>query len=185
MFQANVINVMPPGKKRRRRRRRSIRGVRDGVRDKICVHSPESSLSGEMSLATMFLVQSLLTSSPGPGPGLTCQALSDLNSLGLGGRILSAAVRSAVSLTNITDLHCGHHTGHHSGQHGGDHSGQHGGDHSGHHGTDHGGDHSGDHEIKCSQCGHTLGRGADIINLQSDHSVSTGHLTNSPSLSTV
>ena len=42
---ANVINVMPPGKKKRRRRS-----------DKICVKSSESSVSGEVSLAAMFLV---------------------------------------------------------------------------------------------------------------------------------
>merc|ERR1712108_119054 len=104
----------------------------------------------------MFLVQSLLTSSHS-----SCLALTDLDTLGLGGRILSLAVRSAASLADITDLRCAHQAGHRGEAHG----------------EAHDGDHGEDHEIKCSQCGHTLGRAADIINLQSEHSVSTGHLT--------
>ena len=138
------------------------------MRDQICVQSPESSLSGEMSLAAMFLVQSLLTSSH--SPGLSCRALSDLDSLGLGGRILSVAVRSAASLANITDLRCGHQAA--------DQAGHHDLHPDGHHREDHGGDHGGDHEIKCSQCGDTLGRAADIINLQSEHSVSLSQQLN-------
>ena len=124
------------------------------MRDQICVHSPESSLGGEVSLAAMFLLQSLLTSSQ--GSGLSGPALSQLDSLGLGGRILSVAVRGAASLANITVSHCG-------------------ADQGGDQGADQGGDQGGDHEVQCSQCGHTLGRPADIINLQSEHSVSTGH----------
>ena len=78
---ANVINVMPPGKKKRRRRS-----------DKICVKSSESSVSGEVSLAAMFLVLNILKSQHRPGecgPPLTCRAVSQLDSLGLGGKMMS------------------------------------------------------------------------------------------------
>ena len=138
---ANVINVMPPGKKKRRRRS-----------DKICVKSSESSVSGEVSLAAMFLVQNILKSQHRPGecgPPLTCRALSQLDSLGLGGKMMSVAVRAGALLLNTTEPSCGgvecqkEDTAHH---------------------------------VQCGLCGERLGRPGDIISLQSDHSVSTSSL---------
>ena len=133
---------MPPGKKKRRRRRRS---------DKICVKSSSSSLSGELSLAAMFLVQSLLKSqhrSEKCGAALTCRAASDLESLGLGGRILSVAMRGASVLVNTSQPQCGEECGE---------------------------EHQ-EHLIQCGLCGERLASPADIIDLRSDHSVSTTSL---------
>ena len=49
-------------------------------------------MSGEVSLAAMFLVLNILKSQHRPeecGPPLTCRAVSQLDSLGLGGKMMS------------------------------------------------------------------------------------------------
>ena len=141
---ANVINVMPPGKKKRRRRS-----------DKICVKSSESSVSGEVSLAAMFLVQNILKSQHRPeecGPPLTCRAVSQLDSLGLGGKMMSVAVRAGALLLNTTEPSCGgvecqkEDTAHH---------------------------------VQCGLCGERLGMPGDIISLQSGQHFRSFSLTES------
>merc|ERR1712155_220043 len=104
---ANVINVMPPGKKKRRRRRRKRSPHPfDVYEDRICVRSQQSSVSGELSLAAMLLVQGYLRSlTPGRcRQQRLCRSLAEAARLGLGGRLLVTALRAAAAATEAVEL---------------------------------------------------------------------------------
>ena len=55
-------------------------------------------MSGEISLAAMFLVQNVLKSQHRPEE---CRADSQLDSLGLGGKMMSVAVRAGALLRSV------------------------------------------------------------------------------------
>ena len=109
-------------------------------------------MSGEISLAAMFLVQNVLKSKHRPeecGPPLTCRAVSQLDSLG--GKMMSVAVRAG-DLLNTTEPSCGgaecqrEDTAHH---------------------------------VQCGLCGERLGMPGDIISLQSGQHFRSFSLTES------
>ena len=153
---ANVINVMPPGKKKRRRKRSPH--PFDVFEDRICVKSQQSSVSGELSLASMVLVQGYLrslTSDRCRQPRL-CRSLAEAARLGLGGRLLVTAVRAAAAATEAVEMDCDDHDT-----------------------TEEECDGDGDeaeHKIQCAQCGHTVSTSADIVNIHTDHALSSGQV---------
>ena len=152
---ANVINVMPPGKKKRRRRRKRSPHPFDVFEDRICVKSQQSSVSGELSLAAMVLVQGYLrslTSGRCRQPRL-CRSLAEAARLGLGGRLLVTAVRAAAAATEAVELDCDDDTTEEECDGDGDEA---------------------EHKIQCAQCGHTVSTSADIVNIHTDHALSSG-----------
>ena len=158
---ANVINVMPPGKKKRRRRRRKRSPHPfDVFEDRICVKSQQSSVSGELSLAAMLLVQGYLRSltSDRCRQQRLCRSLAEAARLGLGGRLLVTAVRAAAAATEAVELDCDDDdtTEEESGE-----------------GCDGDGEEA-EHKIQCAQCGHTVSTSSDIVNIHTDHALSSG-----------
>ena len=155
---ANVINVMPPGKKRRRKRR-SLKSPPpspfDVYEEKICVRNQASSVSGELSLAAMFLIQSYFKSRQSPSEKCRqqrlCQSLREAGSLGLGGRLLSVGIRAASEVTGDQGLSCEDKEGGEACQ-----------------------EDQRDHHIQCSRCGHHIANSSQIINIESEHAYSTG-----------
>ena len=90
---------MPPGKKKRKRRSsKSPPSPFDVFEEKICVRKQESSVSGELSLAAMFLIQSYFKSQHIPNSRCSqermCQSLKEVQSLGLGGKLLSVGIKT-------------------------------------------------------------------------------------------
>ena len=155
---ANVINVMPPGKKKRRRRRKRSPHPFDVFEDRICVKSQQSSVSGELSLAAMLLVQGYLRSlTPGRcRQQRLCRSLAEAARLGLGGRLLVTAVRAAAAATEAVELDCDDTTEEESGEE-----------------CDGDGEEA-EHKIQCAQCGHTVSTSSDIVNIHTDHALSSG-----------
>ena len=163
---ANVINVMPPGKKKRRKRRSSKSSPPpspfDVYEEKICVRNQASSVSGELSLAAMFLIQSYFKSrhqSPSEKcqHRRMCQSLREAESLGLGGRLLTVGVRAASEVGLALGLSC--EAGHDDIEDVCQEPQE---------------DVSTDHHIQCSRCGHHIANSSQIINIESDHAFSTG-----------
>ena len=80
---ANVINVMPPGKKKRKRRSSQSPPPNpfDVYEDRICVRNEDSSVSGELCLAAMLVVQSYFKSQQSQSQRCRqrkiCQSLKD------------------------------------------------------------------------------------------------------------
>ena len=161
---ANVINVMPPGKKKRRRRSsKSPPSPFDIFEDKICVKNKASSVSGELSLAAMFLIQNYFKSRQSPSEKCQkhrmCQSLKEVQGLGLGGRLLSVGVKTASQISgnlglSYEDIHddleeaevC----------------------------QEPRSQEDKEHIIQCGRCGHHVANSSDIINIESEHAFSTG-----------
>ena len=165
---ANVINVMPPGKKKKRKRRSlksSPPSPFDVYEEKICVRNQASSVSGELSLAAMFLIQSYFKSRHQSSSGKCrhqrmCQSLREAESLGLGGRLLAVGVRAASELGLALGLSC--EAGHDEEEEEVCQETQ---------------EDVRDHHIQCGRCGHHIATSSQIINIESDHAFSTGKYT--------
>ena len=162
---ANVINVMPPGKKKRRRRSsKSPPSPFDVFEEKICVRNQESSVSGELSLAAMFLIQSYFKSQQIPGDKCRqrrmCQSIREAQSIGLGGRLLSVGVKTASEVSRGLGLSC---------EDANDDTDEDIACQEPRHQEDHR-----EHSIQCGRCGHQVANSSQIINIESEHALSTG-----------
>ena len=153
---ANVINVMPPGKKKRRKRSPATPTPHpfDVYEDRICAKTEKSSLSGEVSLAAMILVQKYFQSQQQRDHEcqhrLLCDSLQEVKSLGLGGRMLEVGVRTLMA--GSEDLHCEELNSETQCNNQ---------------------DHETDQRIQCSQCGHQVSSGSEIFNKDSSSAAST------------
>ena len=159
---ANVVNVMPPGKKKRRRRRSLAPHPFDIYETKMCVKSRSSSVTGEMSLAAMFLVQKYLQSQHIGNKKCQkkriCQSLTEITKIGLGGKMLAVGARTMSSLTDFKEFSCDVEDDPFDGcllNRGGYHH---------------------DQEIQCGRCGHGVSNSSNIINVDTDQALSTGNI---------
>ena len=157
---ANVVNVMPPGKKKRRRRREGAPHPFDIYGNKMCVKSQNSSVTGEMSLAAMFLIQKYLQSQHIGNKKCQkkriCRGLDEITQMGLGGKMLAVGARAMSSVTDIKEFSCDIEDGQDD-----DCNSNIGGYHH-------------DPEIQCGRCGHVVSNSSDIINVHTDQALSSG-----------
>ena len=144
---------MPPGKKKRKRR--AAPHPFDVYEDRVCLKSEASSLSGELSLAAMILIQkyfqSQLLSKETCKTRMICENLTEITSLGLGGRLLVTGVRTALRLSQ--DIQCEDIVEDETS-------------------CDPRKDKN-EQIIQCGRCGHEVSRASEIITKESSHDVST------------